>query len=57
MKFILTKRDLKKPLKINGQKASEQDKESLLKDLLDYPDLIDEIIITKNAVSVEIKNR
>jgi hypothetical protein len=57
MKIILTKRDLKKPLKINGQKANEQDRESLLTDLLKYPDLIDEIIITKNTVSVEIKNR
>jgi hypothetical protein len=57
MKIILSKRDLKKPLKINGQKASEQDRESLLTDLLKYPDLIEEIIITKNTVSVEIKNR
>lgn len=57
MKIILTKRDLKKPLKINGKKASTQDREDLMSDLLKYPDLIDEIIITKNTVNVEIKNR
>lgn len=54
MKVILTKKDIKKPLKINGTIANNADRESLLKWLLVAPDKVQEIIITKNCISITI---
>lgn len=56
MKIILTKRDLKKPLKINGVKATEEDKKRLLQDFIKNNDIIKEIIFTKNAVTINTDN-
>ena len=60
MRIILTAKDLKKPLKINGQEVKEKERvediAQLKKDISESPEKIIDIVVTENYINININH-